>query len=760
MASNEPPNAAQPPLRASDGRVWWARIAPAAGALAGAIAVGAIDPAPVGLGLAAAGASAATGLRPRRGVAVLGGAFALAASGAELLLPGLERSPPATIAGVALAGGVLLAEGLTGRLRDYLPFMGSCAGVAIGALGGALGAEAGAARSDPAAAVALLLLGAGLTLRAHASLAASTPRLLGWAPLAAGALLPWLDARLGLSTASRLGASLPNGADAVVLLRAAAGLLFALFLHGVLVIRSRIRLLTRRQADLEQQLTSEREAQRRRRDTEALLRLALDASALGIAWWDARRDRIELDARAREILGVAPSGPPRSSAEFYSLVHPDDLSEVQRRAIASRFGSPRYELRYRVLRPKGGVRHIQTQALRLRDDQGETTAVAAVVADVTEQRLHEEALLDREDRLRRAVEEAPFPIMLHAEDGAVLLINRAWSESSGYTEVDLPTVQSWIELAHGKAAAEVSSQIRSLYCLEERVSEGTHRITTRAGGERLWEFHQVPLGALSDGRRFVMSCAVDVTDRDLAMELARSHGEIETLAYVASHDLQQPLRMIISFLQLLARRYQGRLDEDADRYIRFAVDGATRMQRLLHDLLAYSRAGRMSVPESPIETHEAVNEALANLRAAIEETGAEIVVEPLPHLRSNQVQLVAVFQNLLENAIKYRGADVPRIAIGGERGEEATTIWVRDNGMGFHREQAERIFLPFQRLHESSRYPGSGVGLAIVHRIVTRAGGRVWADSELGRGSTFFLQFPNPHPHLRDRRKDGTVPRS
>jgi len=233
------------------------------------------------------------------------------------------------------------------------------------------------------------------------------------------------------------------------------------------------------------------------------------------------------------------------------------------------------------------------------------------------------------------------------------------------------------------------------------------------------------------------------SERELARkveELARSNADLEQFAYVASHDLQEPLCMVASYTQLLAKRYQGRLDLDADQFIAYAVDGANRMQSLVRDLLTYSRVDRAERAMIETSSETALERALVNLQGAIKDSGAVVSHDPLPTVAADPSQLVQLFQNLVSNAIKYRGAEVPRIRISVADGSKQESVFsVADNGLGIAPQYFEKIFLMFQRLHGREEFPGTGIGLTISKKIVERHGGRIWVESEPGKGSVFHF---------------------
>ena len=240
-------------------------------------------------------------------------------------------------------------------------------------------------------------------------------------------------------------------------------------------------------------------------------------------------------------------------------------------------------------------------------------------------------------------------------------------------------------------------------------------------------------------------------EKDLAQkvdELARSNADLEQFAYVASHDLQEPLRMVTAYTQLLAERYRGKLDENADKFIGYAIEGAQRMQVLIQDLLAFSRVGRKEASES-VECNAVMKEVLHTLATAIQDSGAVVTHGELPAVWADRTQVAQVFQNLIGNAIKFRGKEPPVVVVLAEKANQQWRFSVSDNGIGIAAEYAENIFVVFQRLHARTEYPGNGIGLAICKKIVERDGGKIWVESGAGSGSTFKFTLPSRGPEER-----------
>ena len=227
-----------------------------------------------------------------------------------------------------------------------------------------------------------------------------------------------------------------------------------------------------------------------------------------------------------------------------------------------------------------------------------------------------------------------------------------------------------------------------------------------------------------------------------AEELKRSNAELEQFAFVASHDLQAPLRNITGFLQLLAKRYKGKLDAEADEFICFAVDGAARMSRLIKNLLQYSRIGRDIGPPVPVDCSKVLDLVLKDLQPSIQESGALITSSALPRVIATETELAQLFQNLLSNALKFRGAEAPRVQVSARTSGEGWLFSVQDNGIGIESANSDRIFKLFQRLHGQDQYAGTGIGLAVCKKIVENRGGRIWVESRPGEGSTFYFTLP------------------
>jgi PAS domain S-box-containing protein len=384
-------------------------------------------------------------------------------------------------------------------------------------------------------------------------------------------------------------------------------------------------------------------------------------------------------------------------------------------------------------------------------ENSEGILVTAAIRDITERKRVEETLRQSEERSRLIVSNAKdYAILMLDPDGNIV----NWNEGA--------------ERMKGYRAEEIIGQHFSCFYSEEEISTGKPEFELEEAA-RVGRWEGEGWRIRKDGSRFFASVAItalrdekgmlrgfgkitrDITERKKSEEhlvktmeeLRQSNDELQQFAYVASHDLQEPLRMVASYTQLLAKRYKGQLDADADEFINFAVDGCNRMQGLIQDLLSYSRSGSSGKALRKISGENALIEALTNLHATIEESGAIVTHDALPSIITDDTQLALVFQNLVGNGIKYRGVEAPRVHISATKNGGREWIFsVRDNGLGIEPQYFERIFILFQRLHGRQEFKGTGIGLAICKKIVERLGGRIWVESQPEEGSTFYFSLP------------------
>ncbi|MFB3765616.1 MAG: ATP-binding protein [Methanotrichaceae archaeon] len=359
----------------------------------------------------------------------------------------------------------------------------------------------------------------------------------------------------------------------------------------------------------------------------------------------------------------------------------------------------------------------------------------------------EERIKQSEERLRTLFDGAPVGIVLRRE-GIVLDANNSYLSMFGFKDLSEIKGRSFLEFIAPQSRNETYEISRKREA-GEAVPTEYESVGLRRDGSQFPIYIEAALIRLSDGPATVIFI-IDITERKRAedelaqrtADLVRSNAELQQFAYVASHDLQEPLRMVTSYVQLLQKRYRNKLDPDADEFIAYAVDGATRMQQLINDLLTYSRIGTRGKPFEPTDFNRVFDRAVSNLKVAIDESGATVTHDPLPTLMVDGTQMVQLMQNLIGNGIKFHGQEVPIVNVSAQRKGNDWVFSVKDNGIGIDPQFKDRIFVIFQRLHSRSEYPGTGIGLAISKKIVERHGGRIWFESEPGKGSTFFFTIP------------------
>jgi PAS domain S-box-containing protein len=471
---------------------------------------------------------------------------------------------------------------------------------------------------------------------------------------------------------------------------------------------------------------------------------------------EAMGDVIWTNNEKGEIVGEQPGWAAftgQSFAEYQGFgalkaIHPDDSQVLQawQRAIVN---VTKFTAECRVRRRDGQYRLMSCTAVPVFDEDHAVREWVGAMTDITDLRRGEEEVRDSDERFQGLATAFPQLVWSSKPDGNLEYANALWKDYTGSSEPSAAERALWDNLLHPDDAAPhmerwresmTSGKMFESQARLRRVSDGTYRwficraVAVRGRDNRVVRW----LGACTDIND-QMKYSVDLRITNDALQ--RSNADLEQFAYAASHDLQEPLRMISLYTQLLQEEYAAVLDETARSYVDFAVSGAQRMERLLQDLMAYSRVSAAPQGIEISDAKAALEAALGNLEAAVRKSGAQFHVGELPSVAVASVHLVLLFQNLVGNALKYCGGEVPEVWIDAERVDKFWKFSVRDNGIGIEPQYAKQIFGVFKRLH-GAEYEGTGIGLAVCQRIVERSGGRIWLESTQGHGSTFYFTLP------------------
>lgn len=525
-------------------------------------------------------------------------------------------------------------------------------------------------------------------------------------------------------------------------------------------------------------------------EREEQVRLATEAAQIGLWYWDVPTDNLVWNSMGRKLFGIPP-GTKMSYSVLLQALHPDDREHADNLMRMSFEKKTPYRTDYRVVWPDGSVHWLSALGKSEYDAEGRVTRMMGVVVDIDARKRAEEALQekgrlleDSEKRYRYMFESAPVSLWEGDFSWAYEKMNDI--RKSGVQEI------AEFLTAHPEFAQEALSHfaVRDVneYTLELFGAKDKHVLLSRLGTiftqealgvfaaelvaifEGQSEFQSEARLRTLDGRALttlltvnfppdpsqfdrVLVSIMDITAlKNVQNELQRSNSELEQFAYVASHDLQEPLRMVSSYVQLLGERYRGKLDADADDFIHFAVDGAVRMQNLINDLLMFSRVGTRGREFAPTNLNEVADSVLLSIQGLVDETGGAVTRGPLPNIVADESQMRQLLQNLIANGLKFARDDVPpQIHISAQEAPGEYEIAVSDNGIGIEADFFERIFVLFQRLDRKAKYQGTGIGLAVCRKIVERHGGRIWVESDPGKGSTFMFTIPKREGHNHER---------
>ena len=499
-------------------------------------------------------------------------------------------------------------------------------------------------------------------------------------------------------------------------------------------------------------ITGRKEAEAALYEKELRLRLATEAAQIGAFDWNLQTDVNVWTPELERMYGLPVGGFARTGTVWENLVHPEDRAQMARHVQASLETGAPTEGEWRVIWPDGSVHWLSGRWQAFKNADGAPLRMTGVHIDITERKQAEEALRESET-LRRTnaytrslIEASLDPLVTIDRSGKLTDVNRAAEKATGLARPALI----------GTEYCEYFTEPKKAHAAYERafheglIQDCELEIRNRDGHLTPVLYNASVYRDATGEVAGVFAAARDITERKRSEEalarqsadLARSNAELQQFAYVASHDLQEPLRAVASFTKLLSERYHDRLDADANDFIGFAVDGARRAQSLINDLLAYSRVGTRGKPFARTDCERVLLDTLADLAFAIEDAGGQVTHDPLPVLEADETQLAQLLRNLIGNALKFHGAEAPRVHVSAERIPGAWRFSVRDHGIGIDSQYAETIFEVFRRLHSSTEFPGTGIGLAIAKKIVERHGGHIWVESQPGAGSTFFFTIP------------------
>jgi PAS domain S-box-containing protein len=482
-----------------------------------------------------------------------------------------------------------------------------------------------------------------------------------------------------------------------------------------------------------------------RRKSEERLTFALEAGGGVGTWdWDIPNHRVYSDAQFAKLFSIDPE---RASAgapifEFVASIHPDDRERVQASLQSAAVAGANFSSEFRVVQPDQTVRWVYSRGRCHLNEQGQPARFPGVVFDITDRKLAEEGLRDTENQFLTLAESIPQMAWMADAEGNIFWYNRRWYD---YTGATLEEMLGWgWQKVHDPS---VLPRVLEAWRKSLETGEAFEMVFPLKGADGVFRSFLTRVEPVRDARGHVVrwfGTNTDITgQKKIEQDLRQANADLQQFAFAAAHDLQEPLRMVTTYTQLLSRHLASALDHDSRQYMDQVIGSSQRMSLLLKDLLAYTEASRSpDEARSPVDLESVLSKTLANLQTLILETGAELEADPLPSISGNEAHFLQLFQNLIGNALKYRGEAAPRVRISVDRQGSEWKFSFRDNGLGILPEYHDLVFGVFKRLH-GKEIPGTGIGLAICQRVVERHGGRIWVESEgKGRGSSFCFTLP------------------
>jgi PAS domain S-box-containing protein len=477
----------------------------------------------------------------------------------------------------------------------------------------------------------------------------------------------------------------------------------------------------------------------------------INASSDGYWDWYISDDYEYMSPRFWEILGIDYKTKTHHPSEWQELIFPDDLEMALKnfnKHVKTKGKHP-YNQEVRYLHSNGSTVYILCRGKVVEwNEDGSPHRMIGTHTDITELKRKDFELIKQKEELQLIFDNTPANIFYKDDKNNIILLNNSAASSLGGKPEDF-TGKNCIELYGEKMAAKYLEDDLKVFHSGQAMYNIIERYTPVNGPQGWVQTHKIPSVINNTMRLLVI--AEDITERvqseqekDLLInKLQSSNEELERFAYMASHDLKEPLRMVQSFTKRLQEKYTDKLDEKANKYIEFAVDGATRMHELILDLLEYSRVSNEIIINEPTDLNEVLDYVLSNLRTAISESKAEVNSIELPVVMINKTRFSSVLQNLIGNALKYQQPkNQPVVNINYTEDPQKYTFTVEDNGLGISKEHYQKIFVPFMRLHNKNEYAGTGIGLSITQKIIKSEGGSIWLESEYGKGTKFYFTVP------------------